>query len=151
MYLCELREAVGLPDDSLLPDSLEEFLIPDTVSVARYRSRVGLLMEKYKGYYMLKGQDADLLHPTFHQQKDALLYRVVHQSNDNTDIQVPVLNREKVFELLQTQSVNAFKKKMIEFIRTVEKMVWTRSELSNFTLIVYLTDSYCIYKGAADP
>eukprot|EP01032_Pedospumella_encystans_P016172 gene16172-18459_t len=122
MYLCELREAVGLPDDSMLPASLEEFYIPDAVPVARYRSKVALLMEKYKGYYMQNGQDADLLHPVFHQQKDALLYRVVHQSDHINDIQVPVLNRDKVLEMLKAHSMNAFMEKMIEFIRTIEKM-----------------------------
>ena len=123
MYLCELREAVGLPDDNKLPGSLDEFHIPSTVSVACYRRKVALLMEKYKGYYMQQGQDADVLHPMFHQQKDVLLYRVVDQSDHNNDIQVPVLNREKVFELLKAHSMNAFKEKMIEFIRTIEKMV----------------------------
>eukprot|EP01032_Pedospumella_encystans_P016193 gene16193-18483_t len=95
IYLCVLRETVGLPDDCMLPDSLEEFHIPSTVSIAYYRSKVALLMEKYKGYYMQKGQEDDVLHPTFHQQKDALLYRVVHQSDHINDIQVPVLNRDK--------------------------------------------------------
>ena len=119
MYLCELRDAVGLPLDGKLPASLEEFQIPETTSVARYRSKVALLMEKYKGYYMKKGQDADVLHSMFHQQKDALLHGVVHQS----DHKVPALNREKVIEMLKAHSMNAFKEKMIEFIWTVENMV----------------------------
>eukprot|EP01032_Pedospumella_encystans_P025055 gene25055-28324_t len=104
MYLCVLREAVGLPDDSMLPYSLEEFHIPDTVSVARYRRKVGLLMEKYKGYYMQERseeQATSVLHPAFTKQRDSLIYGVVNESINSRGAQDSVLNKEKVFELLE--------------------------------------------------
>lgn len=126
MYLCVLREAVGLPDDSMLPDSLEEFHIPDTVSVARYRRKVGLLMEKYKGYYMqerLEGQEASVLHPAFTKQRDSLVYGVVNESINARGAQESVLDREKVFELLEVHHTDVFKERVIEFIHAVEGRV----------------------------
>ena len=126
MYLCVLREAVGLQHDSMLPESLEEFHIPSTVSVACYRRKAALLMEKYKGYYMQERseeQGASVLHPAFTKQWDILLFDVVSEGSSNSSTQVQELNREKVFELLNAHSTDAFKERVIEFIHAVEDRV----------------------------
>eukprot|EP01032_Pedospumella_encystans_P017399 gene17399-19826_t len=123
MFLCVLREAVGLPDDNKLPGSLEEFHIPSTVSVACYRRKVVLLMEKYKGYYMQERseeQAASVLHPAFTKQRDSLIYGVVNESINARGAQESVLDREKVFELLEAHHTDVFKEIVIEFIHAVE-------------------------------
>ena len=117
---------MGLPDDSMLPDSLEEFHIPDTVSAAHYRSKVALLMEKYKGYYTQErfdGQEANVLHPAFAKQWDTLLFDVVSESIRARGTQVQELNRGKVFEMLKTHPIDTFKQEIIAFVRSVEEKV----------------------------
>ena len=153
MYLCVLREAVGLPDDSMLPDSLEEFQIPSTVSVARYRRKVGLLMEKYKGYYMQERseeQTASVLHPAFAKQRDSLVYGVVNESINARGAQESVLDREKVFELLEAHHTDVFKERVIEFIHAVEVRVRANMFHSSETRWYDISHIKSHFLGAAD-
>ena len=81
-------------------------------------------METHQCDYMQVGEEAENLHPRYHEQWDTLINGVVSESISDSGDQVLVLNREKVFELLQTHHTNAFKQLVLKFIQSIERQVW---------------------------
>lgn len=107
----------------MLPDSLAAFHIPSSVSVDAYRGRVSYLMETYQCDYMQKGQEAGDLHPRYQEHRDTLLRDVVTESVNDSGVVESVLNKEIIYELLQTHHTDIFKRSVVNFIQSVERQV----------------------------
>ena len=104
-----------------MPESIANFHIPSSVSVEGYRGRVSYLMETYRCDYMQVGQEEGNVHPRYHEQWHTLMYDVVNESE--SCVQLPVLDREKVFELLRTHHTDIFKQLIVDFIQSIERKV----------------------------
>eukprot|EP01032_Pedospumella_encystans_P023185 gene23185-26249_t len=98
IYLGVLRKTVGVKNDEL-PESISNFHIPSSASVASYLSRVSLLIKTHQCEYMPVSREEGDLHPRYHEQWDTLIHSVVEEGVDDSGIQVPVLNREKALPM----------------------------------------------------
>ena len=122
MCLGVLREAVGI-EGGASPESIANFHIPSSVSVAAYRSTVSYLMETHRCEYMQLDREEGDLHPRYHEQWDTLIHGVVSEGVTDSGAHVSVLNRDKVYQLLKTHQTKTFQQGIIAFVRSVEEKV----------------------------
>ena len=112
IYLCVLRDAAGVANDNL-PETFSELHFTHG---HLYCSRIDVLMEKYKRYY-LKDDETDILDGSYEQQRKALMNAFDTKPEKN------VLNAPKAFELLYAHRVDTFAQKVITFLHDVEEKV----------------------------
>ena len=109
MYLCLLREAVGVENDNL-PETLSvEFPLSDSLPNDACRSKIEELVEKCKHYYVKKGDETGTLDERYGQHRTALMEILTDKS--------------KLFQFLQAHRVEVFKQKIITFVQSVEEKV----------------------------
>lgn len=132
----------------MLPESIANFHIPSSASVAAYLSRVSHQMETNRREYMPADREEGDLHPRYHEQWDTLIHSVVEEGVDDSGIQAPVLNRDKVFEMLKTHQTKTFQQGIIAFVRSVEEKV-CKTTLQGASVqwhADYFSFAHCIYR-----
>ena len=122
-----LREVVDLEGDNL-PEDLSGFSIPSQISVAAYRNKIVALREKYENYYTV--EETGDQHAKYGQHYEQLVDGVVDNEDADKGAKKPkrgpkkaVLNKEKVYDLLDEHRVATFTDHIVKFIQSVEEKV----------------------------